>query len=311
MTSRRFEPGAGPEPSEATQSEAAPPGPLRRVVLLVAYDGTAFHGFAAQGDPEIATLGGLLGSALATATGAEVKLVCAGRTDRGVHASGQVVHADLPIGSLTRFRVGRDGDLPTLAASLTSQCGGAIVVRRALLAPADFDARRSALSRRYRYELWRRESAEPLVRHMAWHVPGELDLRAMQTAADALLGSHDFSAFCRRPPGLDGPLTRHVLETGFDLSGRPDRLGFEIEARAFCHQMVRSIVGDLVAVGQGKMTAADVVALLRSGDRTGSVRPAPPEGLRLVLVRYPPDLVEHGVFGDMAMPAPEPREAPG
>lgn len=302
MTSRLSESGPGTEPAEAVEREAAQSGPLSRVVLLVAYEGTGFHGFAAQGEQQqhVSTVAGRLRAALRTVTGSDVPLVCAGRTDKGVHADGQVVHADLPVASLDRFETRESRELPGLAASLSRQCGPEIVVRRALRAPPDFDARRSALARRYRYELWRRTSADPLVRHRSWHVPGDLDLRAMRTAADALLGSHDFSAFCRRPPGATGPITRHVTDTAFDTAGAPERLAFEIEARSFCHQMVRSILGDLVAVGKGKMTPADVVVLLRSGDRSAGASPAPPEGLRLLFVRYPQDLVPGGVLHDVA-----------
>ncbi len=288
-------PGEPEAPPEST--EAAPHGPLRRVVLLVAYDGTLFHGFAAQRQPEVETVAGALARALGRVVGGEVALTCAGRTDKGVHASGQVVHADLPAEAVEGL-VARSGgpELVGLARSLTAQCGPGIVVARALVAPPGFDARHSACARRYRYDLLRSAAPDPLARLTTWHVPGELDLAAMRIATDGLLGEHDFSAFCRRPPGAEGPLTRRVVDASWSPREDGRLLSFEIEANAFCHQMVRSIVGNLVEVGQGRRTAADVVALLRSRSRAGSAAPAPPGGLRLVLVRYPEELVEGGVL---------------
>jgi tRNA pseudouridine38-40 synthase len=134
-----------------------------------------------------------------------------------------------------------------------------------------------------------------LLRHLTWHVPGDLDVPAIRIAADALLGEHDFSAFCRRPPG-GGSTVRRVTDTVVRLDDDDRFLRFEIEANAFCHQMVRSMVGALVSVGDGRMTAAGVLELLRAGDRSRGARLAPPEGLCLELVRYPPDLIAGGVW---------------
>ncbi|HLI43724.1 MAG TPA: hypothetical protein VKU92_04575, partial [Acidimicrobiales bacterium] len=183
-----------------------------------------------------------------------------------------------------------------------AQCGPAVAVWRARMAPEGFDARRSALSRRYSYLLWRATMADPLLRPRSWHVPGELDLGAMRIGADSLLGEHDFAAFCRRPPGHDGPITRRVTDVRLRTAACGSRLAVEIEAQAFCHQMVRSIVGALVAVGQSKLTAADLLSLLRSGSRAGSPPVAPPQGLCLELVRYPPELVPGGIVGGPSAP---------
>ncbi|MHB1989072.1 MAG: tRNA pseudouridine(38-40) synthase TruA [Acidimicrobiales bacterium] len=280
--------------------EAALAGPLRRVMLLVSYDGSAFKGFATQPQPELETVGGSLERALSKMVKAPVTVVCAGRTDAGVHATGQVVHADLPAAVVERWITAAEAtdkrELPRLAKSLTSQCGPALVVARALLAASGFDARRSAVARRYRYELLRTTTADPLARHLTWHVPGELDLPAMRIAGDGLLGEHDFAAFCRRPPGLVGPLIRRVTDVAWKRAGCGTRLSFEIEANAFCHQMVRSIVGSLVAVGQGRLTAADVFSILQSAERTRSAQPAPPGGLCLMFVRYPEEMVPGAVL---------------
>jgi tRNA pseudouridine38-40 synthase len=249
---------------------------LRRWRLLVAYDGSGFRGFAVQ--PGTVTVAGTLAAALArTARLPEPPpLVCAGRTDAGVHARGQVVHVDLP------------GDLELdLAQALNRQLAPAVVVRSAEPAPVGFDARHSATARRYRYLVHNAPVPDPLLAPMAWHVAGPLDLRAMAAAADALIGEHDFRAFCRRAPGTtsDQPILRRVLAAGWSPAGCT-LLRFEITAGSFCHQMVRSLVGALVAVGQGRGNAATVVAQLRSGSRAGAARPAPAHGLCLESVSY-------------------------
>ena len=243
-------------------------------MLLLAYDGSEFHGFAAQPGAGLQTVGGSLGAALTRMTGHEVAVTCAGRTDSGVHAAGQVAHVDLS----EEFLGGRP-DLDPLIRSLNRQLGPALAVLDARLAPEGFDARHSATGRRYRYLILVSTTPDPLLLHTSWHRPPPLELGAMRIAADALVGEHDFAAFCRRPPRYDGPLTRRVLRAG--LSVQPDgRLwSFEIEANAFCHRMVRSIVGTLVSVGEGRLTAADMVSILRAGDRSRGGRLAPAGGL--------------------------------
>jgi tRNA pseudouridine38-40 synthase len=296
---RLFEPG----------SEAAPSGPLRRVMLLVAYEGTGFHGFAAQ--PGQRTVGGSLAVTLSSMAGHEVTLTCAGRTDTGVHALGQVVHSDLDE-EIIRKWAGRElqpgMSLGRLGPSLTHQLGGEISVIEARVAPGGFDARHSATARRYRYDVLRTEWADPLLRHSTWHVPGGLDLAAMRLAADALLGEHDFSAFCRQRNGETGPIVRRVLSADWSPAPADARLlVFRIEANAFCHQMVRSLVGTLVAAGQGRIRAGELLSILRDRDRSRCAQPAPPRGLCLVAVRYPEELVPGGTWtpggGDWAVAA--------
>ena len=276
-------------------------------MLLVAYDGSSFHGFAAQ--PGQRTVGGALAAILSSMASHEVTLTCAGRTDAGVHAERQVVHADVDTVAVARWaeREPTPGMvLGRLPRSLTRQLGAAAAVLEARVAPDDFDARHSAIARRYRYDLLRTQWPDPLLRHLTWHVPGELDLGAMRIGADALLGEHDFAAFCRRVPGEPGPITRRVLSSSWapDPDGR--KWCFRIEANAFCHQMVRSIVGTLVAVGQGRIRAGDLLAILKSADRSHSGQPAPPRGLCLAGVSYPPGLVPGGTWepggGDWACP---------
>jgi len=277
----------------------------RRWRLLVAYDGRGFRGFAAQ--PGAVTVAGVLSEALARVTRAPepLAITCAGRTDAGVHAAGQVVHVDLPAvlptirrGGTSRPMAGAD-----LVTALNRQLAPAVAVRGAEPAPDGFDARRSATARRYRYLVWNAPAPDPLLACTAWHVAGPLDLRAMAAATDAVVGEHDFGAFCRRPPGTvpGSPIVRRVTSAGWTVlptetepdpwssggPGVPGRLlHFEIEAGSFCHQMVRSIVALLVQVGLGEGNVASTVARLRSADRSGAPRPAPPEGLCLVTVSY-------------------------
>ena len=256
---------------------AAPSEPLVRVRMLVAYDGSGFHGFAAQ--PGQRTVAGVLADAIAKVARHPADLTCAGRTDRGVHAWGQVVSLDLPASV----------DLESLQRSLVKLCGPAIVVREVGLAAPDFDARFSATARTYRYTVLNRAVPDPFLATTSWHVPVPLDLELLTLACDPFLGEHDFSAFCRRPkpqPGAEPvSLVRHVRRAGWSDLGE-GVLRFEIEAISFCHQMVRSIVGTIVAAGHAQIRAGDIRSVLRGGDRAAAAPIAPPEGLCLWHVSY-------------------------
>lgn len=266
---------------------------LVRVALGVAYDGTEFHGFAAQ--PGQHTVAGVLASAIAQIFGTDdPRLTCAGRTDAGVHALAQVVQFDIDEVVLTRrLRSDLAGnthvgvELPALARALSSLAGPAIDVWRSVIVSPDFDARHSALARRYRYDVGVGMRRDPLRRSSIWHIGSALNLSLLRLATDPLIGEHDFAAFCRRPPDRPtGPLTRVVHDARWHKA-TGEILRFEIEAGAFCHQMVRSIVGALVAVGQERLRPSDLVDLLRSGRRDGAPTLAPPHGLCLTTVRYP------------------------
>jgi tRNA pseudouridine38-40 synthase len=262
---------------EVGEPAARDVGPTRRVRLTVAYDGAGFHGFAANAG--VRTVAGDLTAALERFLGHPVVLTCAGRTDTGVHAVGQVVTFDARADGL---------DLVALARSLNHQCGPQIAVREPAVVPDDFDARFSATARRYRYLVLNREEPDPFLAGRAWHVERPLDRWAMELACDPLIGEHDFAAFCRRPKRSDGEvasLVRRVIEAGW--TEKDGLLAFEIEAGSFCHQMVRSVVGTLVAVGSGKLRAGDVAGVVRSGDRARAGDLAPPGGLTLIHVRYP------------------------
>jgi tRNA pseudouridine38-40 synthase len=255
--------------------EAVTARPTRRLRMLVAYDGGGFHGFAMQ--PGVATVGGALAGALERYLRHTVELTCAGRTDTGVHAWGQVVS----------FDARDDADPIALQRAVNRALRPSIVVREAAAAAPDFDARRSATGRFYRYTVRNDPVADPFSAGTAWHVPSPLDLPAMRLACDALIGEHDFSSFCRRPPVPDASLVRVVRDARWvDLGD--GMLRFEVEASSFCHQMVRSVVGTLVEVGLGKRKAGEMASIIRSRSRAAAGQPAPAHGLCLWSVSYAP-----------------------
>jgi tRNA pseudouridine38-40 synthase len=271
-----------PAPVEQEAAEQPPPqieaGPTTRVRLTVAYEGSGFRGFAPN--LGVRTVAGDLAGAIGRILGHDVVLTCAGRTDAGVHAWGQVVHFDAS---------GRP-DLVALQRSLNKMLAPAVVVRAAAAAPG-FDARHSATGRRYRYTVLNRPLPDPFLAATTWHVDDPLDVGSMTLACDPLIGEHDWSSFCKRPPGPDperGPrsMVRVVREAGWTDLG-DGVLRFEIEASAFCHQMVRSLVGTLVAVGRGRLRAGDIGTIIRARDRSRAAEPAPPHGLCLWEVSYP------------------------
>ncbi|MHB1445546.1 MAG: tRNA pseudouridine(38-40) synthase TruA [Acidimicrobiales bacterium] len=271
--------------------------------MTLAYDGTGFRGFAAQRG--VTTVAGVLADALHSVIGHPVQITCAGRTDAGVHAAGQVIHFDLdPARSRAAYATATP-DTAAIRRSLNRMLAPAVVVREAELGAPGFDARRSAQWRRYCYVVLNREDPDPFLAATTWHVEAPLDLRAMQLSCDPIHGEHDFAAFCRQPPG-DGSTVRRVSRAGWSVLSvssvappgrrvRPGRgaegdclLCFEIVAGAFCQQMVRSLVGTMVDIGRGRKTAGDMAWILRSLDRANAGSPAPPQGLCLEEVGYPP-----------------------
>lgn len=267
------------ETPESTGPASSEAGPSLRVRMTVAYDGSQFHGFALQ--PEVPTIAGALALAIErTLRVSGVELTCAGRTDAGVHARGQVVSFGVPAGTSV--------DTDELVRRINRQTAPAVVVREAALVDG-FDARHDAVGRRYRYTIVNAVAPDPLLAAQAWWVPEPLDVRAMQAACDPLLGEHDFASFCRKPtPRRDGtvPGTTRRVEDAEWVEGDDGVLYFWISANAFCHQMVRSIVGLLVDVGKGKRHVSDVMRVLRGHDRQANAEPAPPHGLVLWEVSY-------------------------
>ena len=249
----------------------------RNIRLVVAYDGTTFHGFAASDG--VRTVLGELSAAVERVAGVPVELTGAGRTDAGVHAWGQVVSGRLP----AEVEPGR------LQHSLNRMCGPEIAVREASWADDGFDARFSATSRSYRYDVWNDPVPNPLLGRTTWHVRDPLDLDAMDAAAASFVGQHDFGSFCRRPKVREGEepasLVRIVTAATWRRVAGP-RLRFEISASSFCHQMVRSIVGTLVDVGRGRIAAASIEEIIAACDRERAGTVAPPTGLVLWEVGY-------------------------
>ncbi|MER5338692.1 tRNA pseudouridine(38-40) synthase TruA [Micromonospora sp. NPDC049460] len=255
-----------------------------RLRLDVAYDGTGFSGWAAQ--PTRRTVAGVLVETLDLVLGAGTAtgLTVAGRTDAGVHATGQVCHVDLPT-AVWREHEGRL--LRRLARLLPTD----VRVRAMTEVPADFDARFSATFRRYEYRVtdapW---GAEPLRRHevLAW--PKPLDLDALNAAAAGLVGEHDFAAYCRRKE--NATTLREV--TRLDWRRDPDGLLVAtVQADAFCQAMVRSLVGAMLVAGDGRRPVGWPGSLLTRRERSSEVTVAPAHGLTLVAVGYPDDPAEY------------------
>lgn len=280
----------------------------RRVRLDLAYDGTDFSGWSRQ--PGRRTVQGVIEEALAVVFSRfepAPTLTVAGRTDAGVHATGQVAHVDLSREQLRSLDRPPRGSTPKDAGAmgaavaeadaaelLARRVNGAIgndpdvMISRSRLAPAGFDARFSAVRRRYEYVVAdATERRNPLERRYSWRVPAVLDVNAMNAGAQSLLGLHDWASFCRP---REGATTIRTLQH-FDFT-RNDRglIVARVEADAFCHSMVRSLVGAAVAVGQGRLTVARMLELRQEHARTSEFSVAPAKGLTLVEVGYPDDI---------------------
>jgi tRNA pseudouridine38-40 synthase len=248
---------------------------LVRVRLDLAYDGTDFAGWAYQHEQR--TVQGELEKALAVISRREdlPRVTVAGRTDAGVHATGQVAHIDLPA------EVAGDRLLRRLNGVLPHD----VRVHAVSVAPDGFDARFSGMARTYRYRVADRpQDVDPLRRHDTLVWPRELDDDLMRAASAQLLGLHDFAAYCRRREGAT--TVRTLLQLDW---AREDVLVATVRADAFCHSMVRSLVGALLSVGEGRRPPDWPATLLTAGARASDVVVAPPHGLTLVRVEYPPD----------------------
>jgi tRNA pseudouridine38-40 synthase len=277
------EPIAASLAADPTSATGSPPG-LARVRIDLAYDGTAFAGWAKQ--PGLRTVQGVLEERLGQILrlGTAVSLTVAGRTDAGVHARGQVCHADIPL-----FMTSNRGEQLDAVAALTRWLPGAvpndIAVRGIAWALPGFDARFSAVWRRYVYRLCDDAAGyDPLARGHITVVHPTLDVAAMAAAAPALVGLHDFTAFCRARPGTTS--IRHLLAVAPVRTG-PGRVDVTVMADAFCHSMVRSLVGALSAVGHHQRDAEWLVGLLDRPARVGDIRVLPAAGLTLEEVGYP------------------------
>lgn len=262
-----------------------------RIRLDIAYDGTHFRGWARQ--PGLRTVQGTLETAIARILGGEPRLVVAGRTDAGVHASGQVAHLDLDEAQAARLTPRRRGGGGNPVADLAHRIRGVlgpyadVTVHRVRLAPEGFDARFSAVWRRYAYRVADETVGyDPLERLRTTSVRGRLDVEAMDAAARSLIGLHDFAAYCKPRP--EATTIRTLLE--FDWRRDADGvLVANVKADAFCHSMVRALVGACVAVGGRRLDPADLVRLRDDAVRTSAFPVLAARGLTLTEVGYPAD----------------------
>jgi tRNA pseudouridine38-40 synthase len=268
---------------------------VTRIRLDLAYDGAGFTGWAKQ--PGLRTVQGELEAALATifrTVGPQPTLTVAGRTDVGVHATGQVAHLDLDDAQVADLERARRGDhaprgLWALVRRLNGIAGAAgdVQVQRATVAPPGFDARFAAVWRRYEYRVADAAALrDPRRRgYELWH-PTALDGEAMAEAARSLLGLHDFASFCRPREGATTIRTLQEFSWSRDADGV---LVAHVRADAFCHSMVRALVGACLAAGAGRLATGRVVILRDAASRTNEFAVAPAKGLTLVDVGYPAD----------------------
>lgn len=264
--------------------------------LDIAYDGTDFTGWAKQ--PAIRTVQGELEAALATVFrryGDPPTLTVAGRTDAGVHATGQVAHLDLTPAQLRHLSAphGRGASAMEPTTALAKRLNGIaglksdVHVSRVSIAPPGFDARFSPIWRRYRYRVADAQATrDPLLRHHTVWYPGTLDVDAMNAAANELLGLHDWAAYCR--PRAGATTIRELQEFAWERDTH-GVLVARLQADAFCHSMVRALVGATVSVGEGKLASERPVGIRDEAQRTSEFKVMPAVGLTLVEVGYPPD----------------------
>ena len=269
---------------EQMMKESAAPGGLLRLHLRLGYDGSSFHGWARQRD--LRTVAGVLEAALGTVLRLHPApiTVCAGRTDAGVHARDQHVHVDVPPETLP---ISEGAPLAALRNRLNGVLPDDVRVFDVAVAPSGFDARFGADWREYRYRV-SETVPDPLLRGFVVPWPAPLDLIELNAAAAMLLGEHDFAAFCRRREGAT--TIRSVLActwTRGTAAGAPTEL--TIRADAFCHSMVRSLVGAMLSVGDGRRARSWFAELLTAPTRRSDVVVAPAAGLVLEQVAYADD----------------------
>jgi len=248
---------------------------MPRYRLTIEYDGGRYHGYQSQ--PGLASVQGALEAAVLGFCGENVRVSSAGRTDAGVHATGQVVHIDLT----------KDWPPETVRNALNAHLvPQPIGVLDASIAPEGWHARFSATERRYRYRILNRASPPALDQGRVWHVKKPLDAVAMHAAAQVLIGHHDFTTFRDLACQAKSPMKTLDVAT---VRREADEVILEFASRSFLHRQVRSMAGTLTEVGVGRWTRADVAAALAAKDRRACGPVAPSDGLYLTGVSYPPD----------------------
>lgn len=277
--------GAGAAAAFAVEGEGVAPhvsegASIGTLAFAVAYRGAAFAGFARQ--PGQLTVQGSIEHALATVLRRPVETVCAGRTDAGVHAIGQVVSFDVSAADL------ENRTDASLVRSLNALTHDDIAVRGVEHKPLGFSARFDAKAREYRYHLAVGSTPPVLMRDFSWHVGGGLDVEAMEAASRCLIGEHDFKSFCMAVSAVGKPTCRNVSEISFsreEILGEP-MVVVKVVGNAFLHSMVRTIVGTLVAVGKGRRDPSWVADVLAARDRRAAGENAPAAGLVFWRVTY-------------------------
>jgi tRNA pseudouridine38-40 synthase len=249
---------------------------MRNIKLIIEYDGTAYCGWQVQ--PNGITIQEVMQGALLRLLGEPAKLRSSGRTDAGVHARGMVACFNTEKGlPLRAFREGLNSMLPA-----------DIAVRDACEVPLPFNPRADALAKHYRYTILLDNLRSPLARHTAWRLQGRLDLDAMREACALFVGEHDFAAF--RASNCAAKTTVRRINS-LDLVQEGPFIHLEVNGTGFLKNMVRIIAGTIQEVGVGRRAPGDVTRLLREGDRQVSGMTAPPHGLCLMEVFYPPELL--------------------
>ncbi|MCX5872477.1 MAG: tRNA pseudouridine(38-40) synthase TruA [Deltaproteobacteria bacterium] len=240
---------------------------------VVEYDGTNYHGWQLQ--PNVSTIQGEIEKALEKIFHTRIVVYGAGRTDAGVHASGQVAHLIAPWNHSTE----------NLKRAFNALLPEDISIRDVCLAPDDFHARHSAVSKTYQYQILNQDIRSPLRRLYNWEVSQPLDLSKLQEASDLLVGAHDFATFGTPTSGTPSTV-REIFEAVWGKTDGGATLIFTIRGSGFLRFMVRGLVGTLVRVGSGKITVPDFGKILESRDRSKSGPAAPPQGLSLISVEY-------------------------
>ncbi|MFL5796334.1 MAG: tRNA pseudouridine(38-40) synthase TruA [Actinomycetota bacterium] len=244
---------------------------MRVLRLDLAYDGTDFRGWARQRGQR--TVEGVLLDALERVVRERPRLSVAGRTDAGVHAQGQVVS----------FQVAAGIEPERVARSVNAMLAPEVVAWRGRWAPDGFDARFSARGREYVYRVNLAPVPDPFEARFVWHRAGDVSVGAMRRAARDLVGEHDFTSFCRAPQG-NASTVRHLQRLA--VSRRGDRVEIRARANGFLHQMVRSLVGTLLAAGEGRLDPGSMGTILEAHDRSAAGPVAPAHGLTLERVIY-------------------------
>lgn len=261
----------------APKTDLTPPKESRKYALLIEYDGRLFKGWQKQNNPPVRSIEEELERAVSFIANEEIKIICAGRTDAGVHARNQVVHFETTaIRPKRAWMLGINSNLP-------EDCA----VKDIVEVKPDFHARFSAISRTYRYRIFNHPYRSPLMRHHALWNYHPLNMEAMEQAAQALIGEQDFSAFRSSECQAHTPFRNMHYIT---LKRDEHVIEIELKANAFLHNMVRNIVGTLLEVGLGKEHISYVKTVLDSRDRTKGGITAPPQGLYLYHVEYPDNI---------------------